>query len=84
MKSLVIYKTKAGHTQRYAEMIAQAIESESISLEKAVGMDISNYRLLIYGGRLHAVGIHGYKTFKGLIPSFQIGKAPRRKGSRLR
>jgi len=24
MKSLVIYKTKAGHTQRYAEMIAYA------------------------------------------------------------
>jgi menaquinone-dependent protoporphyrinogen IX oxidase len=88
MKTLVIYKTKAGHTKRYAEMIAQAIEAEPVSIKKAVRMDVSDYPLLIYGGGLHAVGIDGYKTFKHLVERnnvqnwivFAVGASPNKDG----
>jgi menaquinone-dependent protoporphyrinogen IX oxidase len=88
MKTLVIYKTKAGHTKRYAEMIAQAIEADCVSVEKVIREEIPNYELLVYGGNLHAVGIDGYKTFRRFIKPdnpqnrivFAVGASPKKEG----
>jgi menaquinone-dependent protoporphyrinogen IX oxidase len=87
MKALVLYKTKAGHTKRYAEMIAKEIDAECISVEKAVQVDFETYDLCVYGGSLHAAGIDGYKYFRELVRMssketviFAVGASPKKDG----
>lgn len=57
--TVVIYKTKYGHTQKYAEWISEALncqiyESSNISTDK-----MSDFDVIVYGGGLYASGILG-------------------------
>lgn len=86
MKALVIYKTKAGHTKRYAEMIAKEIGADYVSIQETGGMDFSGFEMLVYGGSLHAVGIDGYDVFRSRIRTekdkkvvvFAVGASPKK------
>lgn len=57
--TVVVYKTKYGHTQNYAKWIAEKLncdlyDSSDIKVEK-----LFNYDNIIYGGGLYASGILG-------------------------
>ncbi len=60
-KTLVIYKSKYGSTKRYAEWIAEDIESDIMEVSGVKVEDLYKYDTLIFGGSLHAVGIKGIK-----------------------
>lgn len=64
MKALVLYKSTAGHTKRYAEMISELISADSMLVDRFDFSYVGSYDLIIFGGNLHAVGINGYKTFR--------------------
>lgn len=63
MKALVIYRSRTGFTQRYAEWIAEALHCEATPWKMAAGMDLSGYDTLVYGGGLCAGMISGLKAF---------------------
>ncbi len=66
MKALVIYMSKTGFTQKYAEMIAQQIGGDLTVLDKTTGKKLSGYDTIIYGGGLYAGMINGLKKAKEL------------------
>jgi len=58
-KVLVIYKSKTGFTERYAQWIAEDLGVEAVPLNKVSLEILSGYDLLIFGGPLFASRISG-------------------------
>jgi menaquinone-dependent protoporphyrinogen IX oxidase len=64
MKTVVVYKSISGFTKKYAEWIAEELETDLLRLKK-IDIDILlKYDIIIYGGCLHAVGISGVNIIK--------------------
>lgn len=61
MKTVVVYKSKTGFTQKYAEWIAKELAADIFEVAKLDIKDLEKYDTVIYGGSLYAVGINGVK-----------------------
>ncbi|MEL7655412.1 MAG: flavodoxin domain-containing protein [Bacillota bacterium] len=57
----VVYRSKSGYTEKYAQWIAQAINADLMKGEKTKLEDLLKYDTIVYGGGLYAVGINGVK-----------------------
>ncbi|MCL1906274.1 MAG: flavodoxin domain-containing protein, partial [Clostridiales bacterium] len=57
----VIYSSKHGHTKRYAEWIAQALNAELLKASAVKPAQLASFGLIVYGGPLYAGGIDGIK-----------------------
>jgi menaquinone-dependent protoporphyrinogen IX oxidase len=86
MKYLVIYKSKTGFTERYAQWIAKELFADIYNCQ-AINKEIfKDYDVIIYGGSLHAVGIEGIKLIKDnwnlleekILVVFAVGATPYR------
>lgn len=64
MKTIVIYKSKTGFTEKYAKWIAEELKCEVASIEKVSKNNLKEYNLVIYGGGLYAGNIGGLKKIK--------------------
>lgn len=64
MKTVVVYKSISGFTKKYAEWIAEELETDLLRLEKNDIDILLKYDIIIYGGCLHAVGISGVNIIK--------------------
>lgn len=74
---IVVYKSVTGFTRDYAEAIASALGGEAVSLKNAG--DLAGARV-IYGGRMIAGGVDGWKQFQQRCPRpaalFAVGALP--------
>lgn len=61
MKAVVLYKSKTGFTRKYAEWIAKELSADIFDASGVTVKMLEDYDTVIYGGRLHAVGIDGVK-----------------------
>lgn len=61
MKTIVIYQSKSGFTEKYGNMIAEELGCEAIALKKVTSIDLEEYDTIIYGGGLRAGIISGLK-----------------------
>jgi len=66
-KAVVIYRSRTGFTKRYAEMIASETGCALEDFQKASAEKISQYQTVIFGSRLHAGQIDGWKKAKAMI-----------------
>ncbi len=73
-KILVLYKSVTGFTREYAEKIAQKTGAACIPLNSATEKTLSDFDTVIFGGRLHAGTLDGFKRAKTL---FQQSRASR-------
>lgn len=64
MKTVVIYKSKTGFTQKYAEWIAEDLSADLFEVSKVNSSTLTKYDTIIYGGSLSATGIIGVKFLK--------------------
>ena len=64
MGILVVYQSKTGFTQKYAEWICEALECTCIPANQLNERDIPKFDLVIFGGGIHAGMISGLKKFK--------------------
>ena len=63
MKSIaVVYKSKYGHAEKYANWIADELKADLIEASKANVQKLLQYDIIIYGGGLYASGISGVKS----------------------
>ncbi|MDP4151997.1 MAG: flavodoxin domain-containing protein [Bacillota bacterium] len=62
MKTIVIYKSKTGYTQKYAGWIAEELSADIREASKIDAEFLCEYDVIIFGGSLHAVGINGIKV----------------------
>ena len=67
MKAIVVYKSKTGFTKKYAEWIHEATKFDILSYDNTSGVSLSTYDLVIFGSRIHAGRIDGYKKAKELF-----------------
>lgn len=66
MKKIVIYKSKTGFSQKYAEWIAQALECDAVELKDISAKNLQSYDIIIYGGGVQASMIYDMKKVKSL------------------
>ena len=58
-KSVVIYKSQYGATEKYAKWIAEELACDICERTKVKVMDLDPYDTIIYGGGLYAGGVNG-------------------------
>lgn len=91
MKVAIIYSSKSGFTEKYAQWIAQETTGDLIALRDLSEKCLNGYDKLVYGGGLYAGGVNGLKKFKALtahLPKekliyFATGATPAREGVAL-
>lgn len=64
MKTIVIYTSQTGFTERYAGWIAEAAGADCLPLSEAKGKDLSAYDAIVYGGWACAGSIRGLSWFQ--------------------
>lgn len=68
MNQIVLYKSKTGFARKYALWIAEALNCEAVSLEKAASLHLEDFDTIIYGGGVYAGRINGLSEFKKQFP----------------
>lgn len=80
MKAIVIYESKTGFTQQYAQWIAQALSCETRPLKGITAEALAGYDTVIFGGWIFAKRIQGWDKMKALLPKpaaiYAVGAAP--------
>lgn len=66
MKILLIYKSKTGFTEKYANWIVEELKCDIEKISHIQKIDFSNYDFVIYGSRIHAGRIDGLDRIKKL------------------
>lgn len=64
MKTIIIYRSKTGFTEKYAKWLAESLSCKAVSYDEKDHLDLAAYNTIIYGGSLHAGSIRGVKWFK--------------------
>ncbi len=64
MKIVVVYKSISGFTKRYAEWIAEELNTGILRREEINIDKLLEYDAIVYGGSLHAAGITGINIIK--------------------
>ena len=83
-KIAVVYRSKSGFTQKYAQWIAQAVGADLLPAKGVRLNDLMAYDTIVYGGALYAAGINGIrlitKNFEKLknkkLIVFTLGATP--------
>lgn len=68
---VIIYKSKTGFTQKYAEWLAEELGCEAIPYEKRKQADISACSLVLYGGGVYAGTMAGIKWLEGQLKEWR-------------
>jgi len=68
---LILYRSKAGFAQGYAELFNKHLDSD-IEVFKKYKEEYSNYKEIYYLGGIYIGGINGFKKFKQHIKEDQI------------
>lgn len=70
-KTLLIYKSNTGFTQRYANWISEELPCDLVPYKKRNTVNLTEYDTIIFGSRLHAGAFPGLKWFKQQLPALQ-------------
>lgn len=73
-KTIVIYTSRYGSAEKYAEWIAEALACPAKRLKDISTGELASYNTIIYGGGLYAGSVAGIKK---LIPQLDISKEKR-------
>jgi len=60
-KCVVIYKSRTGFTEKYANWIAEELDCDTYPLENVIHVELSEYDLIIFGSGVRAGRIGGIK-----------------------
>lgn len=71
MKTVVVYRSRTGFTQKYAQWISQELEADLYERQDISLDQMLSYDTIIYGGGLYASGISGLKQIKRNIKGFE-------------
>lgn len=65
-KIMILYNSKTGFTQTYAELLAAKLDCAALPLKDAPA-DLSQYDVVAFGSRLHAGMLDGWKKARKLL-----------------
>ena len=70
----IIYKSKYGSTEKYANWIAEEVNGELFESSEIEVNELRDYNVIVYGGGIYAVGINGLKFIKKVYSQFKDKK----------
>lgn len=70
-RTAVVYATKQGSTERYAQWIAEACGADLISVKQANPDDLCGYDTVVFGGGVYAGAINGISLMKNNLERFR-------------
>lgn len=77
-RTIVLYTSKYGAAETYAQWIAEALGCQAVSLDKFSKKELQGYDTVIYGGGVQAGGVRGLEQFtkwiKGDLKLRQMAK----------
>lgn len=77
-RAIVLYTSKYGAAETYAQWIAEALGCQAVSLDKFSKKELQGYDTVIYGGSVQAGGVRGLEQFtkwiKGDLKLRQMAK----------
>lgn len=68
---LVVYRSKYGFTQTYAQWIAEALHADLREGHTLQSDELTHYDVIIYGGGLYAGGVNGISLLVKAFPKIQ-------------
>lgn len=68
--TLVVYKSKYGHTQKYAQWISEDLGASLVDLKDLKADDVKSHTNIIYGESIYAGKFKGLKKFFGLAKDY--------------
>ena len=68
MKLLVIYYSKTGFTQRYAQWLKEDLACDCVPFEQRLSVDFSKYEGVVFGSSVHAGHIQKLSWFRKQLP----------------
>lgn len=74
MKTIVIYNSQTGFTERYAQWIAEAAGADCLELSEAKRTSMDAYEAIVFGGWACAGSISKLNWFKGNIEKWSDKK----------
>ncbi|NLV36808.1 MAG: flavodoxin [Clostridiaceae bacterium] len=69
MNTVVVYTSKYGSTEKYAQWIAEALGCKAKKLSELSSKSLSAFDTIIYGGGIYAGAIAGFKKFLSKLGS---------------
>lgn len=70
-KILVVYKSKTGFTERFAQWIGEELPAELVPYKQRKSVCLDEYDTVIFGGGFHAGMIGGVKWLKEKLPQLK-------------
>ena len=64
MSIAVVYNTVTGFSRTYAEWIAPDLEADLLSWDEAKGVNLAEYRLVVYGAGVRMSAVREFKGFR--------------------
>lgn len=71
---LVIYKSKTGFAEQYAQWISEELGADKVSYSDRNKINFENYDTVIFGGGVYAGAVGGLKWFKSKLPELKDKK----------
>lgn len=68
-KTLIIYHSKTGFTERYARWLQEDLSCDCVPYEKRKTVNLSQYDAVVYGAGCHAGSIRKVKWFQEKLPA---------------
>ena len=67
MRTLIVYKSCTGFTERYARLIEQKAGAKAVNLKDVSASLMAQYDRVVYGGGFYAGSLNGFKKAKALF-----------------
>ncbi len=74
MKTIVIYNSKTGFTEKYAKWIAQEVNAECVTTQEVKKIELDHYDTVVFGGWACAGGISKLSWFKANMSAWSDKK----------
>ena len=71
MKVLILYSSKTGFSQRYAQWLGEALDCQAVPFKERKRVDMSGYEGIVLFGGLYAGQMSGLKWLKKQLPSLR-------------
>lgn len=68
MKTIILYRSQTGFTERYAKWLAEELGCACIPYRNRAGVKLESYDAVVYGGGFHGTKISGLPWFKKQLP----------------
>lgn len=61
MSTIIIYTSKTGYTEQYAQMLSEVLGCEAVKSSQLNQLNLEDYDTIVYGGGIRSLKINGLK-----------------------